>query len=118
MRQHNGEITGGAKYTRGGRPWRLVAHITGFKTKTHALQMEWAIKHCTKASTKIKFDLATSKSRNKNINQRVAKLFTVLMKDRVTARAPLNSEQEYVVKFYDNRFAELENLIANCQCVR
>ena len=45
LRQHNGEITGGAKYTRGWRPWHHKLVVSGFKTSTEALQFEWAWKH-------------------------------------------------------------------------
>jgi predicted GIY-YIG superfamily endonuclease len=115
LRQHNGEIKGGAKYTRAGRPWKMVVYLTGFKTKTHALQTEWAIKKCKKISPTIKI---LSKSKNKHINLRVAKLFTVIQNERATAKAPLNSEQEYVVKFFDDRYPELESLVDNCVCCR
>ena len=51
LRQHNGEIKGGAKYTRLGRPgkggggWRLVFTVCGFPGQRAALQFEWAVKH-------------------------------------------------------------------------
>jgi len=45
LRQHNGEITGGAKYTRG-RKWEFLGYIQGFPDNIHALQCEWKIKHC------------------------------------------------------------------------
>jgi structure-specific endonuclease subunit SLX1 len=44
LRQHNGEIAGGARYTRG-KASRFAAILTGLPDKTSALQMEWAIKH-------------------------------------------------------------------------
>lgn len=44
LRQHNGEITGGAKTTRAHRPWKGIIHVTGL-TQTEALQLEWAWKH-------------------------------------------------------------------------
>lgn len=46
LRQHNGEITGGARSTRSEkmRPWRPVFHVTGLN-KREALQLEWALKH-------------------------------------------------------------------------
>jgi len=44
IRQHNGEITGGARRTRAYRPWKPFLHITNL-TKTQALQLEWALKH-------------------------------------------------------------------------
>ena len=44
LRQHNGEIVGGAKATRTGRPWSLICYISGFD-KTHSLCCEWRLKH-------------------------------------------------------------------------
>ena len=38
IRQHNGEITGGARRTRAYRPWKPFLHVTGL-TKTQALQL-------------------------------------------------------------------------------
>lgn len=45
IRQHNGEITGGAKYTRRYRPWKVLFTIHGLTCKKEVLQLEWAIKH-------------------------------------------------------------------------
>lgn len=45
IRKHNGEIVGGAKYTRVGRPWVPLFIVEGFPTKNHALKFEWRIKH-------------------------------------------------------------------------
>jgi predicted GIY-YIG superfamily endonuclease len=46
LRKHNGEICGGAKYTKSKGPgWTHVCLVHGFKTKTQALQFEWASKH-------------------------------------------------------------------------
>jgi len=45
LRQHNGEITGGAKYTRRARPWRHFLVVEGFRSKREVLQFEWQIKH-------------------------------------------------------------------------
>ena len=44
LRQHNAELTGGAKATRG-RQWNRVCAITGFPDWRAALQFEWAWKH-------------------------------------------------------------------------
>lgn len=41
VRQHNGEITGGAKRTARHRPWKPVVFVTGFASRTAALQFEW-----------------------------------------------------------------------------
>ena len=45
LRQHNGEIAGGAKYTRSYRPWKIVCIIEGFPDKRTALQFEWRMHH-------------------------------------------------------------------------
>lgn len=46
LRQHNGEIKGGAKYTTKYAPgWKHICIIHGFPTKVNALQFEWAVKH-------------------------------------------------------------------------
>lgn len=45
LRKHNGEIVGGAKYTRIGRPWELVCYIGGFPDRSTALQFEWRAHH-------------------------------------------------------------------------
>lgn len=44
LRQHNGEITGGAKTTRAYRPWTKLIHVYPL-TKQQALRLEWAWKH-------------------------------------------------------------------------
>ena len=44
IRQHNGEIKGGAKCTSRRGPWTPYCIITGFKDKIEALQTEWRIK--------------------------------------------------------------------------
>lgn len=44
IRQHNGEIKGGAKYTRGKGEWEPYCIISGFENKIETLQAEWKIK--------------------------------------------------------------------------
>jgi len=45
LRQHNGEIVGGAKATRGKGPWVYIAIWEGFQSHKEALSCEWRIKH-------------------------------------------------------------------------
>lgn len=54
LRQHNAEISGGAKRTtavslnRGAKTWRRVCHVEGFRGHIEALQFEWAWKHVSR----------------------------------------------------------------------
>lgn len=46
LRQHNEEISGGARYTHGrGGGWEIYALMTGFIDHKNALSCEWRIKH-------------------------------------------------------------------------
>ena len=47
LRQHNGELVGGAKYTsrHDSRPWKCVVTVQGFENKVDALRFEYAWKH-------------------------------------------------------------------------
>ena len=47
IRQHNGEIKGGAKSTQCEKTWKFYAVIAGFETRKEALSCEWKIKHPT-----------------------------------------------------------------------
>lgn len=40
LRQHNGELVGGAKKTVRGRPWEFICVITGFVDNSNALRFE------------------------------------------------------------------------------
>lgn len=44
LRQHNGEISGGARATRGRGPWEYELVVDGFECDSHALQAEWRVK--------------------------------------------------------------------------
>lgn len=45
LRQHNGEISGGAKYTSKRKGWYPVLIIDGFLDMRSAMQCEWRLKH-------------------------------------------------------------------------
>ena len=49
LRQHNGEIAGGAARTRNRGPWHFECVISGFRTWKEALQYEWAAKYYSRA---------------------------------------------------------------------
>ncbi|KAJ1962727.1 Slx4p interacting protein [Dipsacomyces acuminosporus] len=42
LRQHNGDIAGGAAATRKARPWEMLLVVHGFLSQASALQFEWA----------------------------------------------------------------------------
>lgn len=44
LKQHNGELKGGAKATKG-RKWEYMLLIAGFEDKKSALSFEWNLKH-------------------------------------------------------------------------
>lgn len=49
LRQHNGELSGGAIATQSGRPHEFICTISGFSNHTKALSCEWWIRHPTGA---------------------------------------------------------------------
>lgn len=44
LRQHNGEIVGGARSTRGKGPWHIVAYVSGFENRSVACRWERIVK--------------------------------------------------------------------------
>jgi predicted GIY-YIG superfamily endonuclease len=88
LRRHNGEISGGAKYTTSKTPggWSHVCLVHGFQSSQQALQFEWAVKHVAPRSTAGLF-------------ARLKKLHTVLCKERWTSKAPLASTVPLVVEW-------------------
>ena len=83
IRQHNGEIKGGAKYTSAGRPWIIILVITGFPAKSAALQYEWKNHHPSKN---------WSYDRNETrLYHRLKIMKTILSLEKSTKNAPLNN---------------------------
>jgi predicted GIY-YIG superfamily endonuclease len=50
LKQHNKELTGGAKYTSSCGPWSIAMLLGPFATHQHALHFEWHWKHCAPKS--------------------------------------------------------------------
>jgi predicted GIY-YIG superfamily endonuclease len=49
LRQHNTELSGGAKATKG-QQWKRILSVIGFPSQKAALQFEWMWKHLTRSS--------------------------------------------------------------------
>ena len=44
LRQHNGELVGGARYTVTGRPWTIIDAYGPYETRSIACKVEWRAK--------------------------------------------------------------------------
>tara|TARA_B100001540_G_C15803063_1_gene640778 strand:- start:1533 stop:1949 length:417 start_codon:yes stop_codon:yes gene_type:complete len=85
LRQHNGEIKGGAKYTTSkGNGWEHICLISGFKDKIQAMQFEWAVKHVPPRNSG-------------GLRMRMNKVYAVLKKERWTSNAPLSREIPLII---------------------
>lgn len=89
LRQHNGDLVGGAKYTtaavessRQTKEWKMLFIVRGFPSSRAALQFEWALKHET----------MRHRSERNLLRRRIRALESLLRKERVTSNAePLSS---------------------------
>ena len=97
LRAHNGEISGGAKYTTSkGKGWKYVCIISGFPTKIESLQFEWALKHVP--------------PKNKGgIKNRIKKLNILLHKKRWTNNAPLSETMPLTIEWNEEKHRD-ENM--------
>jgi len=98
IRQHNGEIKGGAKSTRG-RKWEYVCYISGFPNRKVALQYEWRAHHSLKKFT----NMDAVMKRLKQL------MYSTIMK-RVTKSAPLNNKLHLTLHWY-KKYKEKFDLI-------
>jgi len=91
LRKHNGEISGGAKYTTSKGPgWNHICLVKGFPTKIEALQFEWAVKH--------------EPPRNVGgIKARIQKLYKVLCKEKWTSKSPYADTMPLELKWLDKK---------------
>ena len=90
LRKHNGEISGGAKYTKSKGPgWTHVCLVHGFQTKIQALQFEWASKHVPPRDAS-------------GLINRLKKLFILFNKKQWTSKSPEAStvplELEWIIE--------------------
>jgi predicted GIY-YIG superfamily endonuclease len=106
LRQHNGEITGGAKATKKAQPWEIYVLITGFKNEIDALRCEWRIKHPTKTKKRPK-QYCGVKGRIKGLN-------IVLTDTKWTSKCQNSSKTQltlYIKSEYINLLTRLPSFI-------
>tara|TARA_B100001113_G_C21116268_1_gene625476 strand:- start:1783 stop:2088 length:306 start_codon:yes stop_codon:yes gene_type:complete len=66
LRQHNGELCGGAKRTRSNRPWRLLAYVE-VGNKIPALQLEWHMKRARGLKNRLNRFVELSEAKGLNV---------------------------------------------------
>ena len=104
LRQHNGEIKGGAVSTtrkvKKGETWKRVCHIEGFPTWSECLKFEWAWKFYSRKLSKKLFPL----------DRRKKALETLLSLEKSTSKAVPYNEWETPIKvIWENE--EMTNII-------
>ena len=104
LRQHNGEIKGGAVATtrkvNKGETWKRVCHIEGFPTWSECLKYEWAWKFYSRKLSKKLFPL----------DRRKKALETLLSLEKSTSKAVPYNEWETPIKVvWENE--EMTNII-------
>ncbi len=67
LRQHNGELSSGAKRTSSNRPWRLLAYIN-VGEKILALQLEWQLKKARGFKKRLEKFVSLSAEKNLKLN--------------------------------------------------
>ena len=104
LRQHNGEIKGGAKKTSRDRPWRMICYISGFPDSRTALQFEWNNNHPKMMGLTVR----------NGVKGKIKTMYEVLKKDRFTKGAvmteSLNLQMNWLVSGYS-----MPGKIDNCR---
>ena len=92
LRQHNGEIKGGAKITSRRDSWRRHCYVSGFPTWKAALQFEWRWKQLTRKIKKNRAELVAVNAVNFPLERRLCALTDLLALERSTCNAIPYSE--------------------------
>ena len=97
LRQHNGEIKGGAKYTRGKGEWEPYCIITGFNGKIATLQAEWKIRTVQGRRRPSKFSKPIG--RIKGLNE-------ILKLDKFTSNCEEKICEQNLIIYIDDEFKQ------------
>lgn len=106
LRQHNGELVGGAKSTKKANNWQYLAYITGFKDHKNCLSCEWRLKH----------PIGKTNSKFTGINGRIKALNIILLFDKWSSKCTINNiDCQYTLYINKNFVSKLikfpENII-------
>lgn len=102
LRQHNGEIVGGAKATKNKGPWVYIAIWEGFQSHCEALSCEWRIKHPTNTKKR--------PSQYNGVNGRIKSLNLLINLDTWTKQSSgMVNGDEYKL-FLDSNLVQYVNL--------
>ena len=113
LRQHNGELVGGAKYTtafKGEHGWSPIIKVEGFSDRRVALSFEWRMKKRRNSHNKLK--------PAKGLSARIINIFEIITEDQITQKSCKVSElaeltikikEEYYKKNKDTIDKHLEN---------
>jgi predicted GIY-YIG superfamily endonuclease len=104
LRQHNGEIVGGAKATKKATDWQYLAYITGFKDHINCLSCEWRLKHPT----------GKRNSSCHGINGKIKALNTILLLDKWSSKCTIdNKECEYTLSILEEYLDKIDKFEDN-----
>ena len=98
LRQHNGEIQGGAKATQLGRPWKHICVISGFN-KIDALCCEWRLKRKHNSKGKLKGFYG--------VHNKIENMYKVLSLDKYTKKCDL-SRNTTLMLIWENKSYKLD----------
>jgi len=101
LRKHNGEISGGAKYTLSkGSGWEHICLVHGFQDKIQSMQFEWAVKHVAPRNVG-------------GIESRIKKLIYILNKEKWTSNSPIANEINLTLEWIQNDYRPNDILLPN-----
>ena len=101
LRQHNREISGGAKATQVG-VWEIYALMTGFVNHNNALSCEWRIKHPTGKKCRPK--------KYCGVNGRILSLNEILVLDKWTNNCDISNKDCIYTLYLTNDVRENINI--------
>lgn len=101
LRQHNGEIQGGAARTRNRGPWKFQCVISGFRTWKEALQFEWAFKYYTRGC--------------RGVTSRKDALETLMQREKWTTNSPPSADVPLHIEHLPTAYGLPSNVVNESQ---